>query len=61
MSDVELRTGPWYSGNRHSEAQHCVDEVDIDINPDSPYTPKRLPAAKPDSARPQKRPSKPRG
>ncbi|MGJ4938935.1 hypothetical protein ACQR1W_00055 [Bradyrhizobium sp. HKCCYLS1011] len=41
MSDVRLRTGRWYSGSRHTEAQHCVDEVDVDVNPDSPYDPRR--------------------
>ena len=57
MSHVELHAGPWYAGERHSEAQHCVDDVDIDMNPDSPYAPKRRLPAKPDSP---KRASKPR-
>lgn len=41
MSDVTLRAGRWYSGSSHTEAQHCVDDVDIDMNPESPYDPKR--------------------
>jgi len=41
MDYVELRTGPWHAGRQHTATQHCVDEVDIDMNPDSPYEPKR--------------------
>jgi hypothetical protein len=46
MDAVELRAGPWHDGARHSMPQHCIDDVDIDINPDSPYTP-RTPSPRP--------------
>lgn len=41
MRDVELRQGPWHTGTLHQKAQNCVQEVDLDINPASPYRPKR--------------------
>jgi hypothetical protein len=41
VSNVQLRDGPWYAGDRHSQRQRCVEVVDIDINPASPYKPKR--------------------
>jgi len=41
VSDVELRDGPWHTGPRHSQTQTCVEVVDLDINPNSPYNPKR--------------------
>ena len=47
VSDVELRDGPWRSGARHTRQQHCVRVVDLDVNPKSPYKPKRrLPGRK---------------
>jgi hypothetical protein len=33
--------GPWRSGREHNRAQTCVRDVDLDVNPDSPYEPKR--------------------
>lgn len=36
-----LHDGPWRMGDSHSAPQGCVDEVDLDVNPDSPYNPKR--------------------
>ncbi len=45
LSEVEnarLKTGPWRSGERHSQQQACVEEVDLDVNPDSPYEPRRV-------------------
>ena len=45
VSAVELREGPWLSGTSHSQPQGCVDEVDLDVNPKSPYSPKRPPKA----------------
>ena len=36
-----LRDGPWYGGSDHSQGQTCVLDVDLDVNPDSPYDPKR--------------------
>lgn len=40
VGDVELRDGPWLSGDSHSASQSCVDVVDFDVNPQSPYSPK---------------------
>jgi hypothetical protein len=39
--DVRLRDGPWHAGARHNQPQGCVDIVDFDVNPASPYRPKR--------------------
>jgi hypothetical protein len=41
VSNAELIDGPWLTGERHSQSQSCVKDVDLDINPDSPYNPKR--------------------
>jgi hypothetical protein len=41
VSNARLRDGPWRAGNRHSQPQGCVEDVDLDVNPDSPYDPKR--------------------
>jgi hypothetical protein len=41
VSDVRLRDGPWRAGNSHTQQQRCVEDVDIDVNPASPYNPKR--------------------
>jgi putative transcriptional regulator len=41
VSDVRLREGPWYAGDSHTQRQDCVKIVDLDINPESPYNPKR--------------------
>jgi hypothetical protein len=41
VSDVQLRDGPWHAGDSHSQRQRCVEHVDIDVNPASPYNPKR--------------------
>jgi len=41
VRDARLRSGPLRAGDRHSRPQDCVEEVDLDINPDSPYHPKR--------------------
>ncbi len=38
---ASLRDGPWMSGDDHSQPQGCVEEVDLDANPASPYSPKR--------------------
>jgi hypothetical protein len=40
--DVRLRTGPWHAGSSHRRAQACVEDVDLDVNPSSPYNPRRL-------------------
>jgi len=41
VSEVQLRDGPWHAGSRHSQKQSCVEVVDLDVNPRSPYSPKR--------------------
>jgi BrnA antitoxin of type II toxin-antitoxin system len=41
VSNIRLRDGPWHAGNHHNQPQGCVEEVDLDINPASPYNPKR--------------------
>lgn len=40
VSDIQLRDGPWHAGSGHSAAQTCVTEVDYDVNPDSPFSPR---------------------
>jgi len=47
VRNVELREGLWYSGSSHITAQSCVETVDLDVNPDSPYKPKRRLASRP--------------
>jgi hypothetical protein len=41
VSDVQLRAGPWHAGSSHIQPQPCVEVVDLDVNPASPYHPKR--------------------
>ena len=41
VSNVSLCDGPWLSGGSHLQRQACVDDVDLDVNPSSPYSPKR--------------------
>jgi hypothetical protein len=41
VSGVTLRDGPWHAGDAHRQPQGCVEEVDLDVNPASPYAPKR--------------------
>src|SRR5215471_6540040 len=41
VSNVRLRERPWCVGDRHSQPQDCVEIVDLDVNPESPYNPKR--------------------
>ena len=41
FSDVQLRDGAWRAGGSHTQRQRCVEDVDIDVNPASPYNPKR--------------------
>jgi hypothetical protein len=41
VHDAKLREGPWHGGTSHTRQQSCVDDVDIDVNPRSPYRPKR--------------------
>jgi hypothetical protein len=42
VSDAQLRDGPWLVGSSHTQPQGCVQIVDLDVNPSSPYHPKRL-------------------
>jgi fatty-acyl-CoA synthase len=41
VGNAQLRDGPWYGGSDHSQNQTCVRDVDLDVNPNSPYEPKR--------------------
>lgn len=41
VSNVQLRDGPWRAGNAHTQPQGCVQIVDLDVNPNSPYNPVR--------------------
>ncbi len=41
VSDARLRDGPWRAGASHTQPQGCVQTVDLDVNPASPYGPKR--------------------
>ena len=41
VSDVRLRDGPWLGGSNHSTPSTCLKVVDLDVNPNSPYNPKR--------------------
>lgn len=41
MSQVELRDGRWYAGSSHKRPQGCIDDVDFDVNSESPYDPRR--------------------
>jgi hypothetical protein len=41
VSAVKLRNGPWRAGDSHSQPSNCVEDVDLDVNPASPYNPRR--------------------
>jgi hypothetical protein len=41
VRDAQLRDGPWMVGTGHTQPQGCVQVVDLDVNPSSPYRPKR--------------------
>ena len=41
VSNTEMTDGPWRSGSKHGQKQSCVKDVDLDVNPDSPYNPRR--------------------
>ena len=40
IGNIELRGGEWHVGGGHSQAQSCVDIVDYDVNPLSPFNPR---------------------
>jgi hypothetical protein len=41
VGKVQLREGPWHAGDSHRQPSGCIETVDLDVNPDSPYKPKR--------------------
>lgn len=41
VANPRLRDGAWHTGDSHARPQGCVDSVDLDINPQSPYHPRR--------------------
>jgi hypothetical protein len=41
VSAVQLLEGLWRSGSSHTKPQGCVEIVNLDVNPQSPYHPKR--------------------
>jgi PIN domain nuclease of toxin-antitoxin system len=41
VRNVRLREGSWHAGSRHRRPQPCVEIVDVDVNPSSPYRPRR--------------------
>jgi hypothetical protein len=41
VSNIQLRDGPWHAGSSHTRPQPCVQVVDLDVNRESPYNPKR--------------------
>jgi hypothetical protein len=41
VTNARLRDGPWLAGSSHTQPQGCVETVDLDVNPSSPYHPKR--------------------
>jgi uncharacterized protein YutE (UPF0331/DUF86 family) len=55
VREVQLRKGRWHTGDSHSQPSRCVEIVDLDVNPRSPYNPKRRldapPASPPTTSR----------
>jgi uncharacterized protein (DUF4415 family) len=41
VRNTRLRDGPWHDGDSHNQPQDCVEIVDLDVNPASPYNPRR--------------------
>jgi hypothetical protein len=41
VSDLQVREGAWIVGAGHRRAQTCFETVDLDANPQSPYSPRR--------------------
>jgi Arc/MetJ-type ribon-helix-helix transcriptional regulator len=41
VRNARPRAGRWHSGDRHTAPQGCVEIVDLDVNPRSPYHPRR--------------------
>ena len=40
-SEVQLGKSEWHWGPSHTQQQSCVKDVDYDVNPESPYSPRR--------------------
>lgn len=56
VTDARLRDGSWHAGAAHERPQHCVRTVDLDVNPSSPYKPRRrLSPSKPLHPQPRRR------
>ena len=36
MHSIEVRDGPWHTGESHLSKSRCVDDVDLDVNPNAP-------------------------
>jgi len=32
LTDIKLRAGPWHTAGNHSQAQTCVDQIDIEVS-----------------------------
>lgn len=41
VTHAEFNDGRWQSGDSHKTSQTCVKDVDLDINPSSPFNPRR--------------------
>jgi hypothetical protein len=41
ITDARVQDGPWRSGSSHNQPQGCVEDVDLDVNRASPYSPRR--------------------
>jgi hypothetical protein len=41
VDGARTQDGPWRAGDSHTQPQGCVENVDLDINPASPFSPKR--------------------
>lgn len=41
VENARAQDGAWKSGAAHTQPQGCVEDVDLDVNPDSPYEPTR--------------------
>jgi hypothetical protein len=42
VRDARLIEGAWARGGTHKTEQSCVKDVDLDVNPLSPFNPRRL-------------------
>ena len=41
IEQAGIADGPWRAGSSHRTSQTCVKDVDLDVNPDSPFNPRR--------------------